>query len=216
MFYLMPAVEFVGVNIWCAYLKALEMRMWKLVLDLPVAQILYRLDIYKLLNRTSFWVVRVAIAIGLAQKFQIVLPPKVYSSLDATSQKNLQNLFNKKAWIHWCFVNCITLTKNSITMKAWEVVNSSKFFMFDHVWPEETLYTVYFIFFKQWVQRLEKMNNGHSTCCISKEQKRFFIRRFFIERIVNACWNTVNEVKDDEIIRYQYWVNSWSFMGPAM
>ena len=40
MFYLMSAVELVGVKFWFAHLKALEMRMRKLLLDLPVAQIL--------------------------------------------------------------------------------------------------------------------------------------------------------------------------------
>ena len=40
MFYLMSAVELVGVKICLAHLKALEMRMRKLVLDLSVAQIL--------------------------------------------------------------------------------------------------------------------------------------------------------------------------------
>ena len=42
MFYLMSAVELVGVKIWFAHLKALEMRMQKLVFDLSVAQILSR------------------------------------------------------------------------------------------------------------------------------------------------------------------------------
>ena len=38
----------------------------------------YRLEIYELLNRTSSRIiVRVAAASGLAQEFQIVLPPKV-------------------------------------------------------------------------------------------------------------------------------------------
>ena len=40
MFYLMSAVELVEVKIWYAHLKALEMRMRKLVLNLSVAQIL--------------------------------------------------------------------------------------------------------------------------------------------------------------------------------
>ena len=40
MFYLMSAVELVGVKNLFAHLKALEMRMQKLVLDLSVAQIL--------------------------------------------------------------------------------------------------------------------------------------------------------------------------------
>ena len=40
MFYLMSAVELVVVEIRFAHLKALEMRMRKLVLDLSVAQIL--------------------------------------------------------------------------------------------------------------------------------------------------------------------------------
>ena len=40
MFYLMSAVELVGVNFFFAHLKALEIRMRKLVLDLSVAQIL--------------------------------------------------------------------------------------------------------------------------------------------------------------------------------
>ena len=37
---LMSDVQLVGVKIWFAHLKALEMRMQKLVLDLSVAQIL--------------------------------------------------------------------------------------------------------------------------------------------------------------------------------
>ena len=40
MLYLMSAVELVGVKISFGHLKALEMRMRKLVLDLSVAQIL--------------------------------------------------------------------------------------------------------------------------------------------------------------------------------
>ena len=40
MFYLMSAVELVVVEIRFAHLKALEMRMRKLVLDLSVAQII--------------------------------------------------------------------------------------------------------------------------------------------------------------------------------
>ena len=40
MFCQLPAVELVKVKIWFARLKALEMRMWKLVLDLSLAQIL--------------------------------------------------------------------------------------------------------------------------------------------------------------------------------
>ena len=40
MFYLISAVELVGVKIWFVHLKALEMRMRKLVLELSVAQIL--------------------------------------------------------------------------------------------------------------------------------------------------------------------------------
>ena len=40
MFHLMSAVELVGVKICLVHLKALEMRMRKLVLDLSVAQIL--------------------------------------------------------------------------------------------------------------------------------------------------------------------------------
>ena len=39
MFYLMSAVELVGVEILFAHLKALEIRMRKLVLDLSVTQI---------------------------------------------------------------------------------------------------------------------------------------------------------------------------------
>ena len=38
MFYQMSAVDLVGVKIWFAHLKALEMRMRKLVLDLSVAR----------------------------------------------------------------------------------------------------------------------------------------------------------------------------------
>ena len=40
MFYLISAVELVGVKILFVHLKAIEMRMRKLVLDLSVAQIL--------------------------------------------------------------------------------------------------------------------------------------------------------------------------------
>ena len=40
MFYLMSAVVLIGVKIWLGHLKALEIRMRKLVLDLSVAQIL--------------------------------------------------------------------------------------------------------------------------------------------------------------------------------
>ena len=40
MFYLMSDVELVGVKILFAHLKALEMRMLKLVLDLSLAQTL--------------------------------------------------------------------------------------------------------------------------------------------------------------------------------
>ena len=40
MLYLMSAVELVGVKIRLAHMKALEIKMRKLVLDLSVAQIL--------------------------------------------------------------------------------------------------------------------------------------------------------------------------------
>ena len=40
MFCLMSAVALIGVKIWLVHLKALEMRMRKLVLDLSLAQIL--------------------------------------------------------------------------------------------------------------------------------------------------------------------------------
>ena len=63
MFLLMSAVDLVGVKILFAHLKALQMRMRKLVLDFSVAQI---------------------------------LPREIQ-----------QNIFTKKAWIHWCVVNCI-------------------------------------------------------------------------------------------------------------
>ena len=43
----------------------------------PGRKIPYRLDAYKLLNRTSSRIIRVAAASGQVQEFPIVLPPKV-------------------------------------------------------------------------------------------------------------------------------------------
>ena len=51
MFFLMSAVELVGVKIW--YVKALEMRMRKLVLDFSLAQILPE-KINKMLSPNNF------------------------------------------------------------------------------------------------------------------------------------------------------------------
>ena len=52
MFCLMSAVELVGVKIWYAHVKALEMRMRKLVLGLSLAQVLPK-KINKILTPNS-------------------------------------------------------------------------------------------------------------------------------------------------------------------
>ena len=103
-----------------------------------------------------------------------------------TSRANQQNVFTKKAWIHWCVANCNTLSNNMRSLNSARKMSSQvKIRSGDgiatrvHIVYNPTL-------FWSWQSIMQHKDNLHPSCNFKKFTKIWeIVLAFFLYKITN-------------------------------